>query len=140
VKNTHKGSCHCGAVQFECDLDLAQGTSRCNCSFCKKARFWMAIVKDKDFRLLAGDSLLSDYQHTPAGKPGPFLHLCFCSRCGMRPFSRGGVLPQLGSAFYAVNIACLDDLSDEALAQVPVRFVDGRHDRFAEAPAVYSHL
>src|SRR4051812_7746633 len=98
MKKTHKGSCHCGAIRFEADLDLEGGTTRCNCSFCRKARFWMAFAKASDFRLIEGESLLSDYQHTPPSKDAPFLHLTFCSRCGVRPFSRGGALPQFGGA------------------------------------------
>ncbi|HEY0467211.1 MAG TPA: GFA family protein [Polyangiaceae bacterium] len=132
MKKTYRGSCHCGAVQFEAELDLAAGTTRCNCRFCRKARFWMAFAKLAEFRLLNGRDALRDYQHTPPGKVAPFLHLNFCKHCGVRAFSQGGELPQFGGAFYAVNVACLDDASDAELAQAPVHYANGRDDQWQE--------
>jgi hypothetical protein len=139
MKKTYQGSCHCRAIRFECDLDLAAGTVRCNCGFCCKARFWFAFVKAGELRLLQGADVIADYQHTPAGKQ-PFLHFEFCSRCGFRPFTRGGALPQFGGEFYAVNVACLDGLSEQQLADVPVRFADGRNDDWNATPAVLGYL
>ncbi len=130
MKKTYKGSCHCGAVAFESDIDLDAGTIRCNCKFCRKARFWFAIVPTADFRLLRGESELVDYQHVPAGKAEPFIHLLFCKHCGVRAFSRAGYLPAIQSEFCGVNIGCLDDASDEELARAPISFVDGRNDNF----------
>lgn len=137
MTKTYTGSCLCGAVRFECELDLAAGTTRCNCAFCRKARFWMTLVKTKDFRLLAGEEVLTDYQRTLKDKP-PFLHFTFCGRCGVRPFTRGGDLPGFGE-FYAVNVACLDNATDEELAAAPVKYVDGRNDSWVREPE-YKYL
>lgn len=138
MKKTYRGSCVCGAVTFEADLDLAAGTTRCNCSFCTKSRMWIAFAKEGDFRLLAGEDALADFQRKPNVKMEPFLHLHFCRTCGARPFTRGGFLPAFGGTFHAVNVACLDDATDEELAAAPINYADGRHDDWAtEAPFRY---
>ena len=140
MKKTYQGSCHCGSVKFECDIDLSGGTTRCNCSFCRKARFWMTFVKIDAFRLVQGSDVLSDYQHTLNGKPEPFLHLTFCSRCGIRPFSKGGYLPSMESEFYAVNVACLDNATDEELGRAPIHFADGRADAWHKSSEATRYL
>jgi hypothetical protein len=45
-----------------------------------------------------------------------------------------GDLEAMGGAFYAVQVSLLDDLDPDELAAAPVRYVDGRHDRFDRAP------
>ncbi|HET9625645.1 MAG TPA: GFA family protein [Kofleriaceae bacterium] len=128
MKKTFHGSCHCGAVRFEAEIDLAQPTTRCNCRFCTKARFWFAIVPTAELRVLAGGDALVDYQHAAPGKPAPFLHFQFCRACGVRAFTQGGPLGELRDGFYAVNLGCLDDASDAELAAAPVRYLNGRDD------------
>jgi hypothetical protein len=135
MTKTFHGSCHCGAVQFECDLDLSGGTTRCNCRFCSKARFWMAFARGDGFRLLRGADALVDYQATPPSRPGPYLHFQFCGRCGVRPFTRGGE-----GEFHAVNLGCLDDATDEELAAAPIQYADGRHDDWKATPAIHGYL
>ncbi len=134
MMKTYHGSCHCGAVRFECELDLAKGTSKCNCSACAKYRFWKAIVMAGSFRLTQGADALSDYQFG-----GRIIHHRFCKHCGTKPFGHADV-QELGGAFYAVNVACLDDATDEELAAAPVLYEDGRNDRWDAAPAETRHL
>jgi hypothetical protein len=134
MKKTYKGSCHCGKVRFEADLDLAGGTGKCNCSICAKARLWSALAKPADVRVLAGEQDLSDYQFG-----GRSAHHLFCRHCGVRPFGRGYV-EAIGGDFYAINVACLDEVDPSELANAPVQYFDGRNNNWQSPPNETRHL
>jgi hypothetical protein len=129
---TYSGSCHCGAVRFQADIDFSEGASRCNCSFCTKARAWFVVVPPDRARLIAGAEAQAHYQWAPPGRH-PFLQYHFCKTCGIRTFGRGGDESQEG-AFCFVNVAALDDVDPDELAAAPIRYVDGRNDRYDQAP------
>ncbi len=130
---TYTGSCHCGAVRFEADMDLGEGTNRCNCSICTKARAWFALVPPDRFRLVSGADAQSEYQWAPSGHAGSNLHYRFCRTCGIRTPGYGEHGPS-GGPFYFIPVAALDDVEPDELAAAPLRYVDGRHDRYDQQP------
>jgi len=134
MKKSYKGSCHCGAVRFEADIDVAKGTMKCNCSICTKTRKWMTMVKPESFRQIVGEDDLVDYQF---GRKN--IHHLFCRHCGVHTFG-WGIIPDLGGKVYAVNVNCLDDMDVEDLVNAPVAYFDGRNDNWQSPPAETRHL
>jgi hypothetical protein len=132
MKQTYTGGCHCGAVRYEADIDLSQGTLKCNCSICSKARAWLIAVDSKNFRLLNGADALSDYQFGARR-----IHHLFCRKCGVKSFGRSGAD---GKEFFAVMVSCLENIQDAELAALPVTYVDGRNDNFESPPEETRHL
>ena len=146
---TRHGSCHCGAVKFSCDIDLAPAgqrspqrrpgewyasTLRCNCSFCGKTRMWKSHVPAEDFRLSSGADNLSHYRFGAGG-----IDHTFCKTCGVYAFVSASE-PAMGGDFCCINVACLDDVTPDELAAAPIRHEDGAHDDWGSAPAITSYL
>jgi hypothetical protein len=149
MKQTYRGSCHCGAIRFQAKIDLGPPgerspperpgpwwttTFRCNCSYCAKTRYWKAFVPAGDFTWLVEREVSSVYRFA-----GGEIDHYFCKTCGIQPFMRSE-LEKLGGEFYCVNVACLDGVADEVLAAAPIRYEDGRGDEWTKPPAITSHL
>ncbi len=130
----YHGSCHCQAVCYEAEFDLAVGSNRCNCSLCSKARAWFLFVRGDKFKLLKGEETLSTYEWVPPGRTESGLTYRFCSRCGIRMYATGE-LAELGGRFYAVHVPTLDDVDREQLVTAPLHFIDNAHDRMNAEPA-----
>ena len=130
---TYRASCHCGNVVVETDLDLTQPSFRCNCSICRRNRFWPAVATPDRFRLVSGESELTKYVFGSKKN-----HHFFCRDCGVRVFGVGNETP-IGK-MYGINIGCLEGVTEEELSKIPVTYVDGMNDRWDSAPEFFCHL
>lgn len=131
---TYHGSCHCGAVKFEAEIDLSQGTGKCNCTSCMKRRWWSATVKPEAFRALAGEDNLS------RNVAGGLARTSFCITCGVTPYSRTEAAEWNDGESVSINVACLDDVTPEELISAPVAYYDGLNDNWWETPGEVGHL
>ena len=112
----YKGSCHCGAVQFQIhSQDLLQGMRRCDCSLCRKKGVAMGTARLDDLVITAGEDKLSLYQwNTNTAR-----HY-FCSVCGIYTHHQRRVAPDE----FGFNLACIEGIDAAVFADAPL--TDGR--------------
>lgn len=109
------GSCHCGAVRFECDGVPTEGYE-CNCSHCSRKGFVLWFVPRQALRVTAGEGALTTYlfnRHVIAHQ--------FCPTCGCQPFGLGKQ-PD-GTETAAINLRCLEGFDLQTVKRIAV---DGR--------------
>ncbi len=98
-----RGSCLCGAVQFEVALPFRRA-NHCHCSFCRKHSGTFGLTQGRvpreQFRLVAGEKLVRVYQ-----PEGGTARKAFCSVCGSSLF--GAHWPE-GDEI-SVRLGALDD-------------------------------
>lgn len=109
-KKAYTGGCHCGAVRYEVTTALDQMIA-CNCSICQKTGTLLAFVQASEFKLIAGEDHLVDYQFNKE-----VIHHLFCRVCGIRSFARG-TMPD-GSETVAINVRCLEGVDLASLKTV----------------------
>ncbi len=112
---SHHGSCHCGAVSYNVELDLAQPALSCNCSMCGRTGALLMFVTPDKFQLEKGEDAMSVYKFNKH-----VIDHLFCKTCGVRPFARG-VGPK--GPMIAINVRCLDDVD---VFQQPRNEFDGK--------------
>lgn len=107
-----RGTCHCGAVVFEIELeDGLNQLRRCNCSLCRRKGAIMAGVPLDKLKLLKGEDSLTLYQwNTKTAKHH------FCKICGIYTHHQRRSNPNE----FGVNVACLEDIDPYALGDIDV--------------------
>ncbi len=80
-----KGSCYCGAVEYETG-DQKFSFVNCHCGDCRKfagsAFASVLIVAADGFRVLKGEDALNPYESSPG------THRHFCKHCGCHLFAK----------------------------------------------------
>ena len=101
-----RGSCLCGAVQFEI-AKAVRPFELCHCSRCRKvsgSAFIAAIgVLREDFRFLQGEGIIRTYEAPLRESPPPY-RTSFCGQCGC-PVPA----PNPDAPFFEIAAGALDD-------------------------------
>jgi hypothetical protein len=132
---TYHGSCYCGQVHFEADIDFeSTPTGRCNCTSCRKRRWWAVQIPPEDVRVRKGED------HCLVIKTNGGAALYFCPDCGVLVFGRTEKQDWNDGPRVSVSVAALDGLEPETLIAAPAVYSDGLHDNWWNPPAEIRHL
>jgi hypothetical protein len=130
TEKTYHGSCVCGTVAFEAEIDLAAGTTRCNCTTCRKRRNWAVTIPRDRFRFTRGETAV--YRKA-------VIDSHFCPVCGTTLVAFADI-EEMGGKTATLQIGTLDDATTEELIAAPVTWVDGLNDDWWHAPEEVRHL
>lgn len=117
-----KGSCHCGATQFEVD-EAPREVTRCTCTLCSKRGALWAYFKPAQFRLTTPREQVSTYRWQTRMVQQHFCGICGCGTFSESPDFTSGQ-PDFDNPRVGVNARLLDDFDLDA---VPVTVIDGRN-------------
>ncbi len=104
----HEGSCHCGAIAFELEGEIAEVVD-CNCSMCRRRGGLLWFGSRDALVLKTPESALSTYTFNKH-----HIRHHFCATCGVSPFGEGDN-PKTGAKTIAVNVRCLPGVDLKAL-------------------------
>lgn len=109
---TMRGSCHCGTVTFEVDLENGlTGIHHCDCSLCRKRTAFVGSTSLTGLRILSGEDNLALYQfNTKTAK-----HY-FCKACGIYTHHQRRSNPNE----YGFNVGCIEGINAFDFAPAPV--------------------
>ena len=105
---SYSGGCQCGQVRYQVQADLDGPVISCNCSMCGRSGTLLTFVPAKQFILLSGEDVLTDYQFNKHA-----IHHLFCKVCGIKSFARGQ--DKTGGEQVAINARCLDGVDIQTL-------------------------
>ncbi len=106
------GGCHCGAVQYEAELDLSQPVIECNCSICQGKGLILSFIPESQMTITSGADSLTEYRFNTE----KIAHL-FCKVCGVEVFGRAA--DQDGTPTFAVNVRMVNGIDLAALNRMP---------------------
>jgi hypothetical protein len=117
-----KGSCHCGATQFEIP-SAPETLTQCTCSFCAKRGALLAYYAAREFKLLTARDRVSTYQWRSYTVQHHHCAICGCATYSESPdFSSGK--PDFDNPRVSINARLLDDFDIGALE---VNVIDGKN-------------
>ena len=109
------GRCHCGAVRYEAEVDLAKPALECNCTHCQIKGLLLSFVPRSAVTVQKGEDHLQEYRFNTE----KIAHM-FCKTCGVEPFGRG---EQNGQPMCGLNVRTIDDIDLPSITRIPY---DGR--------------
>jgi len=110
------GGCHCKAVRYEVEIDLAKPAIECNCSHCQIKGLLLSYVPWTKVTMLSGEENLTLYRFNTEK-----IDHYFCATCGVQPFGRA--IGKEGEAGCMINVRTMDEVDLAAITRMPF---DGR--------------